>query len=70
VHRKGVTVKRRTLTFRLAKAGTRSANVRLAAGALRLVHALKVGQRISFAVTAVRVNGKKLSVRATTKTRA
>jgi hypothetical protein len=70
VHRKGVSVKRRTVTFKLAKGGTRSANVRLAAGALRLARSLKVGQRVSFAVTAVRVNGKKLSVRATTKTRA
>jgi hypothetical protein len=70
VHRKGVCVRRRTLTFKLAKGGTRSAKVRLAAGALRLARTLRVGQRVSFAVTAVRVNGRKLSVRATTKTRA
>jgi hypothetical protein len=70
VHRKGVSLKGRTLTFKLAKHGTRAANVRLTAGALRLAKKLKVGQRVSFAVTAVRVNGKKLSVRATTKTRA
>jgi hypothetical protein len=38
--------------------------------ALRLARRLKVGQRVTFTVTAIRVNGKKLSAKASARTRA
>ena len=60
----------RTLTVKLPKSGTRSPDLRLAGGALRLAGKLTVGQRVTFAVTAIRVNGKKLSVRASARAQA
>jgi hypothetical protein len=57
----------RVLTIKLPKAGKRSVAVRRA---LRLAGRLKVGQRVTFTVTATRVNGKKLSARPSARTRA
>jgi hypothetical protein len=57
----------RTVIVKLRKAGKRSVDVHRA---LRLAARLKIGQRVTFKVTAVRVNGKKLSARATARTRA
>jgi hypothetical protein len=62
---------KRTVTIKLrAKKGSRSPDVRLRAGALRLVGALRVGQRVTFTVTAIRVNGKKLTARVPARARA
>ena len=44
--------------------------MRLRHGALRLVRRLKVGQRVTFSVTAVRTNGKKLTAKVTPRARA
>ena len=38
--------------------------------ALRLVGALRVGQRVTFTVTAIRVNGRKLTARVPARARA
>jgi hypothetical protein len=57
----------RTLIVKLPKAGKRSVEVRRA---LRLAGRLKVGQRVTFTVRAIRVNGKHLSARASARTRA
>jgi hypothetical protein len=70
VRKPSVRMSGRTLIVKLPKAGTRSGDLRLARGALRLVGKLKVGQRVTFTVTAVRTNGKKLSVKASAKARA
>ena len=62
---------KRTVTIKLkGKHGTRSATVRLPAGALRIAGALRVGQRVTFKVTAIRVNGRKLTARAPARARA
>jgi hypothetical protein len=60
----------RTLIVKLPKTGKRSADVRLPKGALRLAGRLKVGQRVGFTVTAIRLDGKKLSAKTTARTRA
>ncbi|HKE79513.1 MAG TPA: hypothetical protein VKB54_09405 [Solirubrobacteraceae bacterium] len=60
----------RSVTVKLRKAGTRTADVRLRRGALRLVHTVKAGQRVTFTVTAVRTNGKKLTAKVTPRARA
>jgi hypothetical protein len=70
VRKPSVRASGRTLIVKLPKAGTRSGDLRLAGGALRLVGKLKVGQRVTFTVTAIRTNGKKLSVKASAKARA
>ncbi len=70
VRRPSVRASGRVLIVKLPKAGTRSGDLRLAAGALRLAGKLKVGQRVTFTVTAIRTNGKKLSVRASARARA
>ena len=64
LHAKG-----RTLTIKLPKAGTRSPDLRLRAGALRLAGKLEVGQRVTFTVTGVRLDGKKISAKVTTRAR-
>jgi hypothetical protein len=70
VRKPSLRVKGRTLTVKLPKAGTRSSDLRLASGALRLAGTMEVGRRVTFTVTAIRTNGKKLSVRATARARA
>ena len=70
VRKPSLRAKGRTLIVKLPKAGTRSSDLRLARGALRLAGKLKVGQRVTFTVTAIRTNGKKLSVRASARARA
>jgi hypothetical protein len=70
VRKPSVRVKGRTLTIRLPKAGTRSPDVRLRAGALRLAGKLKVGSRVTFTVTAIRTNGKKLTGKVAPRARA
>ena len=58
------------MIIKQAKDGTRSTTVRLATGALRIVGGLRVGQRVTFKVTAIRLDGRKLSARASARTRA
>jgi hypothetical protein len=70
LQRRSTRVKGRTVIVKLPKAGKRSVDVRLAKGALRLAGRLKVGQRVTFKVTAIRLNGKKLSATASARTRA
>jgi hypothetical protein len=69
LHKRSMRGNGRTVIVKLPKAGKRSADVRLAKGALRLAGRLKVGQRVTFRVTAIRVNGKKLSGRTSARTR-
>jgi hypothetical protein len=57
----------RTLIVKLPTAGKRSVEVRRA---LRLAGRLTVGQRVTFGVRAIRVNGKKLSGTASARIRA
>jgi hypothetical protein len=70
LQKRSTRVKGRTVIVKLPKAGKRSVDVRLAKGALRLAGRLKVGQRVTFKVTAIRLNGKKLSATASARTRA
>lgn len=60
----------RTLTIKLPKAGTRTPDLRLRAGALRIAGKLKVGQRVSFTVTGIKLNGKKVTAKVTARARA
>jgi hypothetical protein len=63
-------LKGRTLTIKLPKAGTRTPDLRLRAGALRIAGKLRVGQRVTFTITAIKLNGKKVSAKVTTRARA
>jgi hypothetical protein len=70
VRKPSLTIKGRTLTIKLPKAGTRTPDLRLSAGALRIAGKLKVGQRVTFTVSGTRLNGKKVSAKATARARA
>jgi hypothetical protein len=70
VRKPSLRVKGRTLIVKLPKAGTRTQDLRLPAGALRIAGKLKVGQRVSFTVTGIRLNGEKISAKATARARA
>jgi hypothetical protein len=67
VRKPSLRVKGRTLTVKLPKAGTRTPDLRLRSGALRVAGKLKVGQRVTFTVTGIRVNGKKVTAKATAR---
>jgi hypothetical protein len=70
VRKPSVRVTGRTLTIKLPKAGTRTQDLRLRAGALRIAGTLKVGQRVSFTVTGIKLNGKKVSAKVSARARA
>jgi hypothetical protein len=70
VHKPSIRIKGRTLTIKLPKAGTRTPDLRLRSGALRIAGKLKVGQRVTFTITGVKLNGKKVSAKATARARA
>jgi len=69
VRKPSLRMKGRTLTVALPKSGTRSPDLRLAGGALRLAGELTVGQRVTFTVTGIQTNGEKLTVRASARAR-
>jgi hypothetical protein len=64
-----VRVEGRTVTVKLPKAGIRSADLMLRPGALRLASKLKVGQRVTFTVTAARTNGTRLTAKVAPRAR-
>jgi len=70
VRKPSLRMKGRTLTIKLPKAGTRTPDLRLRSGALRIAGKLKVGQRVTFTVTGIRLNGKKVTAKVTTRARA
>jgi hypothetical protein len=70
VRKPSLRMKGRTLTIKLPKAGTRTPDLRLRAGALRIAGKLKVGQRVTFTVTGIKLNGKKVTAKATARARA
>jgi hypothetical protein len=70
VRKPSLRLKGRTLTIKLPKAGTRTPELRLRSGALRIAGKLKVGQRVTFTVIGIKLNGKKVTARATARARA
>ena len=70
VRKPSLRMKGRTLTIKLPKAGTRTPDLRLRSGALRIVGKLKVGQRVTFTVTGIKLNGRKVTAKVTTRGRA
>jgi hypothetical protein len=70
VRRPSLRIKGRTLTIKLPKAGTRTPDLRLRSGALRIAGKLKVGQRVTFTVTGIKLNGKKVTAKVTARARA
>jgi hypothetical protein len=70
VRKPSLRMKGRTLSVKLPKAGTRTPELRLRSGALRIAGKLKVGQRVTFTVTGIKPNGKKITARATARARA
>jgi hypothetical protein len=70
VRKPSLSTKGRTVTIKLPKSGTRTPDLRLRAGALRLAGKLKVGQRLTIAVTAIRLDGKKLTTKLRVRARA
>jgi hypothetical protein len=70
VRKPSLRMKGRTLTIKLPKAGTRTPDLRLRSGALRIAGKLKVGQRVTFMVTGINLNGKKVTAKVTARARA
>jgi hypothetical protein len=70
VRKPSLRMKGRTLTIKLPKAGTRTPDLRLRSGALRIAGKLKVGQRVTFTVTGIKLNGKKVTAKVTARARA
>jgi hypothetical protein len=70
VRKPSLSTKGRTVTIKLPKSGTRAPDLRLRAGALRLAGRLKVGQRVTIAVTAIRLDGKKLTTKVRVRAKA
>ena len=64
LRRPKLTARGRTLTLTLARNGVRSADLRLAPGALRQLRAIAVGRRLRFAILATRSGGGRLTATA------